>query len=313
MRYLIYGAGTIGTAYAWLLSHQHEVDVYVRNEDKKKEFQKRKLYVKDLRVKETTYSEKNISVNCITEITNKYDGNLKDVNRYKLNKIIPQLNSLKENTNYFAFMQNNWNIKEDLEDYFSDEEYIIAFPSSIGGGRESNKTEIIIFDEATRLGGSTKGSINNMEESLKRVNIKTKFDKNIFDWLKVHYLQQSITAGAVLEAGSYLKFANDYKSVKKMVLAFREGINVCKAYGVPTNKIFPSKFFNLPLFIVAHLIQKMFLSENTMEMVENHMKEGLSEWVYGYNEVLKEGLKMEISMHDWASYEPYIMSWLKKS
>ena len=96
-----------------------------------------------------------------------------------------------------------------------------------------------------------------------------------------------------------------------MVLAFREGINVCKAYGVPTNKIFPSKFFNLPLFIVAHLIQKMFLSENTMEMVENHMKEGLSEWVYGYNEVLKEGLKMEISMHDWASYEPYIMSWLK--
>ena len=40
MRYLIYGAGTIGTAYAWLLSHQHEVDVYVRNEDKKRNFKK---------------------------------------------------------------------------------------------------------------------------------------------------------------------------------------------------------------------------------------------------------------------------------
>ncbi|EEM13541.1 ketopantoate reductase PanE/ApbA [Bacillus pseudomycoides DSM 12442] len=48
-------------------------------------------------------------------------------------------------------------------------------------------------------------------------------------------------------------------------------------------------------------------------MVENHMKEGLSEWVYGYNEVLKEGLKKEISMPVWASYEPYIQSWLKKS
>ena len=171
MRYLIYGAGTIGTAYAWLLSHQHEVDVYVRNEDKKG-ISKRKLYVKDLRVKETTYSEKNISVNCITEITNKYDGILVAVNRYQLRNILPQLNSLKENTNYFAFMQNNWNIKEDLEDYFSNEEYIIAFPSSIGGGRESNKTEIIIFDEATRLGGSTKGSINNMEESLKELILK---------------------------------------------------------------------------------------------------------------------------------------------
>ena len=76
-------------------------------------------------------------------------------------------------------MQNNWNIKEDLEDYFSNEEYIIAFPSSIGGGRESNKTEIIIFDEATRLGGSTKGSINNMEESLKELILKPSLIKHI--------------------------------------------------------------------------------------------------------------------------------------
>ena len=57
MRYLIYGAGTIGTAYAWLLSHQHEVDVYVRNEDKKG-ISKRKLYVKDLRKKKQRTARK---------------------------------------------------------------------------------------------------------------------------------------------------------------------------------------------------------------------------------------------------------------
>ena len=78
----------------------------------------------------------------------------------------------------------------------------------------------------------------------------------------------------------------------------------------PQIKYFRLNSLTFP-FHSCTLNTKMFLSENTMEMVENHMKEGLSEWVYGYNEVLKEGLKMEISMHDWASYEPYIMSWLK--
>ena len=50
------------------------------------------------------------------------------------------------------------------------------------------------------------------------------YDKNIFDWMKVHYLQQSVTAGAVLECGGYGSFASDYQAVKKVVKAFREGI-----------------------------------------------------------------------------------------
>ena len=58
----------------------------------------------------------------------------------------------------------------------------------------------------------------------------------------------------------------------------------------PQIKYFRLNSLTFP-FHSCTLNTKMFLSENTMEMVENHMKEGLSEWVYGYNEVLKEGLK----------------------
>ena len=33
MKYLIYGAGTIGITYGWLLSQNHEIDLLVKPED----------------------------------------------------------------------------------------------------------------------------------------------------------------------------------------------------------------------------------------------------------------------------------------
>ncbi len=133
--------------------------------------------------------------------------------------------------------------------------------------------------------------------------MKAKYDKHIFDWLKVHYLQQSITAGAVLENGDFERFAHDYGAVKKMVQAFREGVEVCRLQGVRTYKTFPANFFKLPLPIVAHTMQKMLLDSNTMEMVNNHMKKGLPEWIAGYREILQDGLEAGLPMTVWKSYD----------
>lgn len=129
------------------------------------------------------------------------------------------------------------------------------------------------------------------------------FDKNIFDWMKVHYLQQSVTAGAVLECGGYGSFASDYQAVKKVVKAFREGISVCRMQGVDTNKTFPAGLFKLPTFVAAHIMQNMFLETNTREMVENHMKKGLPEWAAGYQEILNAGTCCGLPMTVWRSYD----------
>lgn len=303
MKYLIYGAGTIGITYGWLLSQKHQVDILVKVERYEEVSQGIHLFIKDLRIKSQKYEEHMFFPNCVTEVVGQYDGILVAVNRCQLQSVLPELSKLQNQTKYFAFMQNNWNIKDEVEAYLPTDKYIIAFPSSIGGGCQGNSVEVIVFDEATRLGGGCQSGITDIQNSFTSAGIKSEYDDNIFHWLKVHYLQQSITAGAVLESGSFSAFAKDYSAVKKMVKAFREGIAVCRYYGVDTNKTFPANLFRLPVFIVARTMQKMFLDSNTTEMVSNHMKKGLPEWISGYYEVLADGRKNNLTMTVWASYE----------
>lgn len=312
MKYLIYGAGTIGVTYAWLLSQKHEVDVLVKPE-RLEEFSKGIfINLKDLRKNSTKYEKFVFYPNCITEITDQYDGVLVCVNRYELENVLPVLSRCQHLAKYFAFLQNNWNIKMEVAAFLPGSKTMIAFPSSVGGGRDNNCVEVIIFEAATRLGGECQVGIRDLAESLNQVGIKTHYDKEIYNWLKVHYLQQSITAGAVLEKGDFLSFAQDYIAVKKMVKAFREGIEVCRLQGVPVNKIFPANLFKLPMFLVAHTMQKMFLDINTTEMVNNHMKKGLPEWIVGYKEVLRDGMEAGIPMDAWKSYAISVDQFIEK-
>ena len=310
MKYLFYGAGTIGTIYAYLLSQIHDVDLLVKPEQFDRMSKGIMIALKDLRKREKSYSEKKFFPCCVTEIKKEYDGLFVTVNRFQLKDILPVLKEKQANIGYFVFMQNNWNMKAEIQMYLSENQYIVAFPSSVGGGCDNQKIEAIVFNEATRLGGKCRFGIEDFSRTLKQVGIKTYFDNDIFDWLKVHYLQQSITAGAILESESFEKFSHDYMSVKKMVKAFREGIEVCRLQGINTKRIFPAYLFQLPTFIIAHAMQKMFLEQNTVEMVNNHMKKGLPEWIVGYKEVLTDGLNCGLSMEMWKSYLPAVESYL---
>lgn len=243
MKYLIYGAGTIGITYAWLLSQKHDVDILVlpkRLDDAKKGFC---IHIKDIRKKASSYEPINFSPNCVTQISRQYDGILVCVNRCDLKSVLPVLARHQHLTGYFAFLQNHWNIKAELNEFPAKEKTIIAFPSSVGGGRDDTHIEVIVFDAATRLGGECQHGINDLAAALNQVGIKTQYDRYIYDWLKVHYLQQSITAGAILEKKSFLAFATDDKAVRKMITAFREGIEVCRLQGVPIYNIFPANLF----------------------------------------------------------------------
>ena len=57
MNILVYGAGTIGLTYAWLLSNQHQVTVLVREDKLSTLEQGFTLSIKDLRKDEQVYKE----------------------------------------------------------------------------------------------------------------------------------------------------------------------------------------------------------------------------------------------------------------
>ena len=306
-RYLIYGAGTIGLTLAWLLSPYNDVDVLV----KKPLTEPISLAVKDLRQKARVYEKKTFQPKTVLEYKKTYDCVLVAVNRYQLHEILPVLSAKQRLAKGFIFIQNHWNLIDELKGCLPKEKIMAAFPSNIGGGRDQKGLEVILFDEAVRLGGFNKKLIQTFRNDLHQAGVKTAYDKNIFAWLKVHYLQQSITAGALLEKKDFQMLAQDRQALQRMVRALREGIDVCYRLEPATRRICITRMIRLPITFVATVLQKLFLNQNTQEMVRNHMKQGLSEWIYGYQEVLADGLKAGIKMTYWKSYQTGVENYLR--
>jgi len=312
MKFLIYGAGAIGLTYSWLLSSSHDVTVLVKPERVTDTQSGYNFIVHDLREKPKHDFGFVYQPHIVTEIEDDYNAILVTVNRYQLKDVLPSLQNCKSD---IIFMQNNWDIQNEISQYLQPQQYIIGFPSQVGGGRENNQIEVNVYNEGTVLGeenGQMTERLINYKQAFEQAGLSVELKTDILGWLKVHYLQQSVSAGAILKAGDYHAFATSYKAVKEMVYAFREGISVCEAYGVDTKNTFPASMFRYPAPLVAIAMKRMFNQTDTVMMVTGHMKQGIKEWIVGYYEVLKSGEEKGIFMPVWESYKSYVDDYVHK-
>jgi len=313
MKFLIYGAGAIGLTYAWLLSSSHNVTVLVKPEKVAEAQNGYRFTVHDLREKPKQDLKFDYWPQVVTDIDGDYDAVLVTVNRYQLIDVLPSLQNCEAD---IIFMQNNWDIQGEISRYLKPQQYLIGFPSQVGGGREDNHIEVNIYNEGTILGevdGQTTERLANYRQAFEQAGLSVEVKADILGWLKVHYLQQSISAGAILKAGSYHAFAKSYGAVKEMVYAFREGVAVCEACGVDTKNTFPASMFRYPAPIVAAAMKRMFDQPDTVMMVTGHMKQGIQEWIVGFYEVLKSGEDKGVPMPVWKSYKSYVDDYVHKS
>jgi len=313
MKILIIGAGTIGLSYGWILSTVHDVSFFVRKA-------KINEYVNGIEIKVNDRRKycPNTLVSYIPKITTTLDGEyniiIVTVTRNQLAGVLPLLKK-GAGTADIIFMLNHWNIQNEVKQYLDTDNYFIGFPSQIGGGRDKNKLDIIVFDEGTILGNPGGKYINRILEykkAFEAAGLSVEIKEDMLGWLKLHYLQQSISAGAILKAGNYHTFATSHKAVKEMVYAFREGIAVCEAYGVDTKNIFPASMFRYPAPLVATAMRRMFNQKDTVAMVTGHMNHGLEEWISGYYEVLSDGVKKGIDMPVWESYRVFVDEYINR-
>lgn len=313
MNILVYGAGTIGLTYAWLLSSNNRVDVFVRKKSMQSYSAIVNLSIKDLRKNDKTYKKYSYFPNYVTEITKKYDLILVTVNSTKTTDAMKELSGFKESI--ILILQNNWDIEKKLKPYFQLSECIIGFPSSIGGGRNRTGITAIIFKEATILGvdkSSNYAQIQKIEHLFSSIDLPTKRVFDITSWLRVHSLQQAITSGAILKSGSFEELKKSHNDIKCMLLAWREGILLCEKLGISTKDYFPVRYLFLPCNIVAFAIKSIFNKPHTTVMITGHMKYGLNEWIDEYWEILNTAKEVNFPMPVWTSYRKYVENYKNK-
>lgn len=313
MKILVYGAGTIGLTYAWLLSPNNQVDVFIRKKSIRNYSPTVNLSIKDLRKNDKAYKKYSYSPNYVTEIVKKYDLIIVAVNSSQTTNVMKELSILKEK-GIILILQNNWNIEEKLQPYFQLSECIIGFPSSIGGGRNHTGITAIIFKEATILGvdeSFNHAQIQEIEHLFSNIDLPTKKVFNIASWLRVHSLQQAIASGAILKAGGFEQLKRSQNDIKSMLLAWKEGIQLCEKLGISTKNYFPVRYLFLPCNIVAFIIKSIFNKPDTTVMITGHMKHGLNEWIDEYWEILNTAKEVNFPMPVWTSYQKYVENYQK--
>ena len=318
MKILVFGAGVIGTTYAWQLSESgYDVSLLVR---------KHKL---------VRHSHSGISITC-TDMRGKKKVFVKTVFRpgttdrlshdHDFDLIIVSVKNtqLQEAVSYlakyagqatFLFLSNIWDGFEVIDKHLPEKQVLYGFPAMAGGGRTENSINCLLFKNgSTMLGepdGKTSKRLLEIATMFGRSGLQPKITNKIIPWLKAHYVWAAASFGAICKAGDARSFASSYLLVKQSALAIREGLKVCKKERVNPIKIFPYNLFYLPTFIITPLLKRSYNTEMT-KVLEGHMAHGFDEMKKQYYDIVGAGKRHGVMMPYMNSFEKYILEAEKK-
>jgi ketopantoate reductase len=313
MKILVFGAGVIGSTYAWQLSEAgYDVSMFIRKQ------------------RMVRYSHSGISINCTDlrgskklyfktvfrpKTIDKLDPNrlfdliIVCLKNFQLKDAVPYISKFSGSA-HILFLGNIWHEFEFIEENFSKNRVSYGFPGITGGGRSDNSITCTLFKNGNTMLGQTgdlSGKfIGEIAHLFGTAGLQPKIIHNIDHWIKPHVIWEVATFGAICKAGNAKAFASAYKSIKHSALAIKEGLNVAKKEQVRVWAIFPYNLFYLPSFIITVLLKNSY-KEEMLKVIERHMKHGFDELKKLYDDILNDGTKHDIHMPYLRSYEKYIL------
>ena len=287
----------MGITHGWLLSQHHDVSWLVRADRADFYREPFELRVHDLRPgrRDTTAT---VALKLVTSIApDLYDAVLVMVPGGSLADVLPVLDGAGTDVPV-VLMLNHWNLAGALGGSSEPRaNRLLGFPSQVGGGRQGHRISVTVFPRGTVLEAGTaskKAALDKAEALLASGGLTIRRQRRMPDWLAVHSMQQALTAASLIEAGSYRAFAADRAAIARMVVAFREGLDVCRARGIRTWRLWPAPLFTFPKPLVARLLQGMFQRAETEAMVVGHMGHGLDEWIEGLESIRADAQRLGV-------------------
>ena len=286
MKTLIYGAGPLGSIYAYLLHKAgNDVTILARNEHYKF-LQENGIVL----INEFTQEKIIEKVNVVDSLNEEdsYELVIVLIRKNNIKNVLPILRKNKKIPN-ILFMGNNTLGFDQYLKYLPKEKLLFGFPG--GGGSRIN--HIVHYVDSEKPNGKrlpiTIGEIDGaMRERTKQIkslfemsDVSVKIVDDIDSWLKYHVAFVNPIAGALLKAGDNYKLAKDKDTIRTYIRAVKEGGRVLKALGY--RKSYNVKlrlFYLMPEGILINILKQVFNSrfaEVAMMMHANAAKDEMIE------------------------------------
>jgi 2-dehydropantoate 2-reductase len=271
LKFLIYGAGVLGSYYAAKL-HAANIDVSILARGQRlKDIQQYGIII------DNVYTRENIiqPVPVVESIgpEDVYDIVIIIMRKNQVSSILHILNK-NENFKAAIFMGNNGEGAREYVEAIGKERVILGFPSA-GGRREGHIIKLVANEKTSIVLGELNGlktpRLKKIINNFKKAGLRVKVSKNMDAWLKTHLALVLPLAGGIYYAGGdNYHLANDREGLLLVVNAIREGIRVLKALKIP---ILPKKFIimlRFPKFLIIRQLSKGLGTESGELALRDH-------------------------------------------
>ena len=312
MRILVFGAGVVGTIYAWQL-HEAGADVT--------------LLVRKQRL--VRYSHSGVPISCTDmrngkksigqavfrpQTTDKidpakpYDLVIISVRNNQLGDVVPFL--VKQTPkSHFLFLGNLWDDVKMIRKYLPPDRFSLGFPEILYGKNTDNGINCFLFGKEHTMLGSPSRKDNPMLKKIAGVidlaGLNPRIIRNIPNWLSYRYLKSAILPALISKAGNAVLFGDSKHLVKQYIMALREGQKVCRRKGANKVSITPFNLFYLPGFLIPFFVRRGFTTEQIAAW-DTQQKHATEEKKHMFRQVLNTGKRQKKPMPYWASFEKYM-------
>ena len=267
MKTLIFGAGPLGSLYAYLLHKVgNDVTILARNEHYK--FLKENGIVL---INEFTQEKTIEKVNVVDSLSEEdfYELVIVLMRKNSIKNVLPTLSKNTRIPN-ILFMGNNTLGFNEYLNYLPKDRVLFGFPG--GGGSKMNHIIHYIDSEkpdGKRMSitiGEIDGEIRERTKQIQNLFEASDVPVNIVDdidgWLKYHVAFVLPIGGALFKCGDNYKLAKDIDTIRSYIRAAKEGGRVLKAIGY--KKRYPFKFnlfYWMPESVLINIMKQLFNSK----------------------------------------------------
>jgi len=312
MKILVFGAGVVGTAYAWQLSLAgHDVALLVRP-GRKQELERQGIAISCFDMRKIPWKHLTTTYHPhVVEDFSPADGYaliLVCVRSTQLQEALPHL-AAKAGEATILFVQNNWSGRAEIEQYLAPARYLLGFPS-VGGGRDAQSIQCAL-GASMRLGepdGRLTTRLRTIAAVMRQADIKPRLTRRIIPWLWAHYAGIAAVGAGLCQAGSLPALASSAPILKDTLLAGREALAVCRARGIQLWRVPDEALpFLLPAWLFVPFMRRFLHTEVARLGLEGHADGYADDEVRAmYENVLNEGESLGVKMPHLRGFQQYI-------
>lgn len=280
MRFLIIGAGNIGSLYAGKLAQSGQDVTVLAIGARLEELQRRGIELEDAASGERTQSSVRVVDRLAPE--DEYDVVLVVLPKQSVAEVLPAL-AANRGTPSVMFFGNNAAGPDAMVDALGRDRVLFGFPGASGVPRDGAVRYVITSarEQPTTLGeldGSKSKRILAIASALEAAGFPVSVSTNIDAWLKTHVAKILPMVCALFQAGGRPEqLAADDEALRLMLRAIREGFQVLRANGVPITPSNHRVFEWLPDWLMMFVTRRMISGETAATKL-GHAEQGRAEW-----------------------------------